>query len=93
MHIYQAPFGELELAALTLTMVDFQAALSRVQPSAKREGFATTPEVTWADVGALTDVRRELEDAISYPLLRPDLAMRVDAPPSTLHPHPHGLPS
>jgi hypothetical protein len=28
-----------------------------VQPSAKREGFATTPEVTWEDVGALGQPR------------------------------------
>jgi len=28
-----------------------------VQPSVRREGFATTPDVTWNDVGALSDVR------------------------------------
>lgn len=32
-------------------------AISRVQPTAKREGFATVPGVTWSDIGALTDVR------------------------------------
>ena len=35
-----------------------------VQPSAKREGFATIPDVTWEDVGALKDVREELTMAI-----------------------------
>ena len=35
-----------------------------VQPSAKREGFATIPDVTWDDIGALKDVREELEMAI-----------------------------
>jgi ribosome biogenesis ATPase len=28
-----------------------------VQPSAKREGFATTPNVSWDEVGALEHVR------------------------------------
>ena len=39
-------------------------ALSLVQPSAKREGFATVPDTTWEDVGALEGVREELSMAI-----------------------------
>ena len=35
-----------------------------VQPSAKREGFATVPDTTWEDVGALEGVRQELSLAI-----------------------------
>ena len=35
-----------------------------MQPSAKREGFATVPDTTWADVGALQHVREELSMAI-----------------------------
>lgn len=42
----------------------FKKALSSVQPSAKREGFATVPDVTWDDIGALEDVREELTMAI-----------------------------
>lgn len=45
-------------------MWDFQASLASVQPSAKREGFATVPDVTWEDVGALQDIREELTMAI-----------------------------
>lgn len=45
-------------------MSDFQASLASVQPSAKREGFATVPDVTWEDVGALQDIREELTMAI-----------------------------
>ena len=41
-----------------------QAALAKAQPAAKREGFATVPTTTWADVGALHDVRAQLEDSI-----------------------------
>jgi len=39
-------------------------ALTKVQPSAKREGFATIPGVTWDDIGALHDIRQELQMAI-----------------------------
>jgi ribosome biogenesis ATPase len=39
---------------------DFQQALKSVQPSAQREGFATVPDVTWDDIGALADIRKEL---------------------------------
>jgi len=38
--------------------------LNHVQPSAKREGFATIPDVTWDDIGALKAVRQELQIAI-----------------------------
>ena len=37
-------------------MSDFEGAIKKVQPSVRREGFATTPDVTWDDVGALQEV-------------------------------------
>ena len=40
-------------ARYTVTFADFEQALTRVQPSAKREGFAIIPDVSWDDVGAL----------------------------------------
>lgn len=33
-------------------------------PSLKREGFASVPEATWEDVGALEDIKKELRSAI-----------------------------
>lgn len=56
--------SEEQLADLCIVMDDFRASLARVQPSAKREGFATVPGVTWDDVGALQDIREELTMAI-----------------------------
>ena len=38
-------------------LADFMQAAKSVQPSAKREGFAVVPDVTWKDVGALAEVR------------------------------------
>jgi len=59
-----ATLSEEQLAGLAILMSDFLASLSSVQPSAKREGFATVPDVTWEDVGALQDIREDLTMAI-----------------------------
>uniref|UniRef100_A0A665TZX2 AAA+ ATPase domain-containing protein n=1 Tax=Echeneis naucrates TaxID=173247 RepID=A0A665TZX2_ECHNA len=56
--------SEEELSTLSILMLDFQASLASIQPSAKREGFATVPDVTWENVGALQDIREELTMAI-----------------------------
>uniref|UniRef100_A0A7N0TQ95 AAA+ ATPase domain-containing protein n=1 Tax=Kalanchoe fedtschenkoi TaxID=63787 RepID=A0A7N0TQ95_KALFE len=48
--------GELE--NLSITMDDFEEAVKRVQPSSKREGFSTIPNVRWEDVGGLDDLRK-----------------------------------
>ena len=58
---------------LAITSEDFAAAISKVQPSVRREGFATTPGVTWSDVGSLGEVREELSFAISRPIADPQL--------------------
>lgn len=52
------------LRKVSVTMNDFMLSLKRVQPSSKREGFATIPDVTWDDVGSLKDIREELQLAI-----------------------------
>ena len=71
-HLYRSlhcvnPRATLLLFMFALESLHFstlQEALLIVQPSAKREGFATIPGVTWEDVGALKDVREELTMAI-----------------------------
>jgi len=55
-----------------VTMDDFLKALKNVQPSSKREGFATVPDVTWEDVGALTKIRAELTLSILDPISNPE---------------------
>merc|ERR1719510_762588 len=59
---------EEELDQLYVQQADWARALKVVQPSAKREGFVTVPDVTWADVGALGNVREELQLAILAPV-------------------------
>jgi ribosome biogenesis ATPase len=62
-----------ELAGLAITMGDFDEAVPKVQPSVRREGFATTPDVTWDDVGSLGEVREELAFAITQPIAHPEV--------------------
>nr|XP_025733562.1 nuclear valosin-containing protein-like isoform X3 [Callorhinus ursinus] len=66
------PLSEEQLQGLCIEWGDFTAALASVQPSAKREGFVTVPNVTWADIGALEDIREELTMAILAPVRNPD---------------------
>ncbi|KAK2462964.1 hypothetical protein APHAL10511_005016 [Amanita phalloides] len=67
------PLTEAQLAPLCITFEDFQTALKKVQPSSKREGFATVPDVAWSDIGALHGLREELQMAIVQPIKRPEL--------------------
>eukprot|EP00698_Gefionella_okellyi_P022598 TRINITY_DN7507_c0_g1_i2.p1 TRINITY_DN7507_c0_g1~~TRINITY_DN7507_c0_g1_i2.p1 ORF type:complete len:702 (-),score=86.25 TRINITY_DN7507_c0_g1_i2:804-2909(-) len=82
----RAPFTEEELAPLAITMGDFLGAIPKVQPSIKREGFATVPDVTWRDIGALHDVRLELSRAIVEPIKHPEkyAAMGLTSPVGVL---------
>ncbi|KAF1846402.1 AAA-domain-containing protein [Cucurbitaria berberidis CBS 394.84] len=54
-----------------ISMEAFDAVLPTITPSSKREGFATVPDTTWRDVGALANVREELEMAICEPIKDP----------------------
>uniref|UniRef100_A0A7S2T6E0 AAA+ ATPase domain-containing protein n=1 Tax=Chloropicon primus TaxID=1764295 RepID=A0A7S2T6E0_9CHLO len=59
------------LFGLAVKKEDFDKALSQVQPSIQREGFATVPGVTWKDVGALNEIKDELHFAITLPIQEP----------------------
>ncbi|KAI1388867.1 AAA-domain-containing protein [Hypoxylon trugodes] len=55
-----------------LTMEHMLEAIGKVQPSAKREGFTTIPDTTWAHIGALHDVRNQLMLSIVKPIQNPE---------------------
>ncbi|KAL7581724.1 hypothetical protein ACA910_022264 [Epithemia clementina (nom. ined.)] len=61
-----------ELEPLYVTMADFLGAIPSVQPSSKREGFATVPDVNWDDVGALQSIREELAMSVIEPIRNPE---------------------
>ncbi|KAI9030412.1 AAA-domain-containing protein [Hyaloraphidium curvatum] len=71
------PLTEAELAPLAVTEEDFLKAVKKVQPSSKREGFATVPDISWDDIGALTAVREELRMSVVEPIRHPELFKSV----------------
>jgi len=66
------PLTSEQLQPLYVTMDDFLSALPHVQPSAKREGFATVPDVSWSDMGGLTSIREELTLSVLEPISHPE---------------------
>lgn len=74
---FPEPLNEEQLSQLSIKYEDFLKALPTIQPTAKREGFATVPDVTWENVGALGKIRIELNMAIVQPIKRPELYERV----------------
>jgi len=52
---------------------DFNKAAIEVTPSGMREVFIENPDVKWDDVGGLADVKRELQEAVEWPMKYPAL--------------------
>ncbi|CAI5437734.1 unnamed protein product [Caenorhabditis angaria] len=50
----------------------FNKASQQIKPAAKREGFATTSNVSWDDIGALREVRKESEWSLLKPIKHPE---------------------
>jgi transitional endoplasmic reticulum ATPase len=65
------------LNKLIVTMDDFQNAIKEVMPSAMREVYLETPDIKWTDVGGLENIKRELQEAIEWPLRYPDLYKKL----------------
>jgi len=65
------------LDKLIVTMEDFEGALKDVMPSAMREVYLETPDVKWADIGGLEGVKKELQEAVEWPLKYPDLYDKI----------------
>ena len=89
----QASIPYDKLMALEVTMDDFMDALSEVEPSAIREVFTEVPDVGWADVGGLDEVKQLLVEAVEWPLrhgplfkhagIRPPKGILLHGPPGT----------
>jgi transitional endoplasmic reticulum ATPase len=65
------------LDKLIVTMADFEDALKDVMPSAMREVYLETPDVAWADIGGLDQVKKELQEAVEWPLKYSDLYDKI----------------
>ena len=65
------------LDKLIITQNDFNQAIKDVMPSAMREVFLESPDVKWGDIGGLDGVKRELQEAVEWPLRYPDLYAKI----------------
>ncbi|MDQ3851395.1 MAG: CDC48 family AAA ATPase [Thermoproteota archaeon] len=65
------------LDRLVITQSDFEQAIKDVMPSAMREVFLETPDVKWDDIGGLDYVKRELQEAVEWPLKYPNLYSKI----------------
>ena len=52
---------------------DFKKALVEVTPSGMREVFIENPDVSWEEIGGLAEVKRELMEAVEWPMKYPGL--------------------
>src|ERR687890_355303 len=61
------------LNKLIVTMSDFENAVKEVMPSAMREVYLESPDIPWSAIGGLEEVKRELQEAVEWPLRYPGL--------------------
>ncbi|WP_232688968.1 CDC48 family AAA ATPase [Halobacterium zhouii] len=62
---------------IVVKAVDFERALSGIEPSALREVDVRIPEVTWKHVGGLDTVKQELRESVVWPLDSPEKFERL----------------
>ncbi|HPE64363.1 MAG TPA: CDC48 family AAA ATPase [Methanothrix sp.] len=74
------------LEELVVTREDLESAMHEVSPSALREILIEVPNVTWADVGGLEDVKQLLVEAVEWPLVYGENFRRlgIEAPKGVL---------
>ncbi len=65
------------LDRLEVTDDDFTDARKFVDPSGMREVLVEVPDVTWADVGGLEEVKAELRETVEWPLKYADVFERL----------------
>jgi len=61
------------LEKMEVRMADFKLAIKEIEPSALREIYLEVPEVSWDQVGGLTEVKERLKESIEWPLTRPEM--------------------
>ncbi|CAL2032915.1 unnamed protein product [Caenorhabditis brenneri] len=70
------------LNSLAVTMENFRFAQGKSSPSALREAVVETPNTTWADIGGLQNVKRELQELVQYPVEHPEKYLKFGMQPS-----------
>jgi transitional endoplasmic reticulum ATPase len=71
------------LDKLEVTPDDFEEALKEIEPSALREVMVEVPSVGWDDVGGLDMARKDISEAVEWPLKWPDKISQMGIKPPT----------
>ncbi|MBN1786289.1 MAG: CDC48 family AAA ATPase [Candidatus Methanofastidiosa archaeon] len=65
------------LEKIQVTKEDFDVAMKTIEPSAMREVLIRTPNVSWTDIGGLEDVKKQLIEAVEWPLKTPEKFIKM----------------
>jgi transitional endoplasmic reticulum ATPase len=66
---------------MEVTMEDFKNAHRGIDPSAMREFVIEIPKVKWEDIGGLQTAKQQLQEAVEWPLTKPDVFKRMGITP------------
>ncbi|MGA9153031.1 MAG: CDC48 family AAA ATPase [Candidatus Nitrosopolaris sp.] len=69
------------LMKIIVTMQDFTEVINEMEPSAMREVFVEVPNVRWEDIGGLSSIKQELQEAVEWPLKYQGVFAHADATP------------
>ncbi|CAL4929065.1 unnamed protein product [Urochloa decumbens] len=70
------------LNSMAITNDHLKTALAGTNPSALRETTVEVPNVSWADIGGLEGVKRELQETVQYPVEHPEKFDKFGMSPS-----------
>jgi transitional endoplasmic reticulum ATPase len=65
------------LNKLIIVGTDFDNAIRDIMPSAMREVYLESPDIPWTAIGGLEEVKRELQEAVEWPLRYPELYTKL----------------
>ncbi|XP_039826104.1 cell division cycle protein 48 homolog [Panicum virgatum] len=70
------------VSSMAITNDHLNTALAGTNPSALRETLVEVPNVSWADIGGLEGVKRELQETVQYPVEHPEKFEKFGMSPS-----------
>lgn len=70
------------LAAMAVSQDHFTEALKLCNPSVLRETVVQVPNVSWADIGGLQDVKKQLIEMVQWPFEHPEIFLKYGQKPS-----------
>ena len=69
------------LRKIIVRMQDFMEVIKETEPSAMREVFVEVPDIKWEDIGGLSTIKQELQEAVEWPLKYLGVFTYADATP------------